>query len=77
MVLADSLDDALGRLNVACELGSSVETVYIIGGSSLYADAIGNDTVQTARIKVEESQKSNTDSVAASQGLKVGGGSVA
>lgn len=41
VVLADSLDDALGRLNVACELGSSVETVYIIGGSSLYADAIG------------------------------------
>ena len=41
MVLADSLEDALGRLNAACELGSSVETVYVIGGSSLYAEAIG------------------------------------
>ena len=41
MVLADSLEGALGQLNAACELGSSVETVYVIGGSALYADAIG------------------------------------
>ena len=40
VVLADSLEGALGQLNSACELGSSVETVYVIGGSSLYADAI-------------------------------------
>jgi dihydrofolate reductase len=40
VVLADSLEGALGQLNAACELGSSVETVYVIGGSSLYADAI-------------------------------------
>ena len=40
VVLADSLEGALGQLNPACELGSSVETVYVIGGSSLYADAI-------------------------------------
>ena len=52
---------------------ASADALRVMG----YADAIGNDTVQTARIKVEESQKSNTDSVAASQGLKVGGGSVA
>jgi len=41
VVLADSLEGALGQLNAACELGSTVETVYVIGGSTLYADAIG------------------------------------
>ena len=73
VVLADSLEGALGQLNPACELGSSVETVYVIGGSSLYADAISRpelcqrvyltsvSRLQAAKQAVAEMQKLKRD----------------
>jgi hypothetical protein len=65
---------------------------YIQNGGDIFTDidpimidalgigeAIGTDEVQNQRIQVEETQKNvqTTDDVAASQGLKTGGGSVA
>jgi len=65
---------------------------YIQNGGDIFTDidpimidalgigeAIGTDEVQNQRIQVEETQKNEqtTDDVAASQGLKTGGGSVA
>ena len=40
VVLASSLDHALESLSSETELGSAVESVFVIGGSSLYADAV-------------------------------------
>jgi len=65
---------------------------YIQNGGDIFTDvdpimidalgigeAIGSDEVQNQRIQVEETQKNEqtTDAVAASQGLKTGGGSIA
>lgn len=40
VLVAESLEQALELLSDSCELGSGVETVYVIGGGSVYAEAL-------------------------------------
>lgn len=60
VVHAESLDKALELLDEASDLGGGVETVYVIGGSSVYAEALALPA-GCARLHVTEVERVPTD----------------